>query len=53
MFGGWLRGLRAWLLARLGIDVDEEATRYWWEIDFVLIFLLGSGIMGVIALSRL
>jgi hypothetical protein len=45
--------VRAWVARRLG-ERDVRATDgSWWEIDLIIVILLGSGIAGVAGLIKL
>lgn len=44
-----LNNLRS-LIARLfGIGSQDAADGSWWEVDFLLVFFIGIGVLGFIA----
>lgn len=53
MLGSFIRSLRSWLLRRFELDVDESSTKSWWEVDLLIVLLMGVGILGAVALIRL
>ncbi len=45
-----LRALRRWIAELFGIRDEAAANGDWWEIDFILVILLGTAATGIIAL---
>jgi len=45
-----LRSLRSWLADRLGVRAEAAKNGDWWEIDLILVVVLGSVAAGLIAL---
>lgn len=44
-----IHALRSWVAERFQIE-DEAASRgYWWEIDLIIVILLGAVVVGMIA----
>jgi len=41
--------IRSWLLERLGIPSQEARDGEWWEVDAILVLLLGSALLGIAA----
>lgn len=52
-FSKLLNTLRSILAQRLGIKSRRAADGTWWEIDFILVLLLGSVVIGLLAFVRL
>ena len=49
---GRLIRMRQWLLCRLGIDTSEALDGRWWEVDLLLVLLLGGLALGLLAWSQ-
>ena len=47
-----LTRMRQWLLRRLGIDTSEALDGRWWEVDLLLVLLLGGLALGLLAWSE-
>ena len=47
-----LTQMRQWLLRRLGIDTSEALDGRWWEVDLLLVLLLGGLALGMLAWSE-
>jgi hypothetical protein len=45
--------LRSRLAALLGLSRREASDGIWWEIDLILVVLLGAGTLGVFAFLQL
>lgn len=41
--------LRRWLLDRLEIESPEARNGAWWEVDFIIVLLMASAILGLAA----
>ena len=48
--GSLIRRLRTYILKRLGIETPEHRTGLWWELDLLLVILLGTWAFGLVAL---
>lgn len=48
-----VRMMRAWVAARLGIKDAAAQDGSWWEIDAVIVLLLGSAALGLAAWIKL
>jgi hypothetical protein len=44
-----LQMMRSVVAGLLGIKAEEASNGDWWEVDFILVILLGSGAAGIIA----
>lgn len=44
--------IRSWVLDKLEIRSTESRNGAWWEVDFIIVLLLGSGILGALALLK-
>ena len=41
--------IRGWVADRLGLKSAEARSGSWWEVDFIIVLLLGSGLAAVLA----
>lgn len=48
-----LHRLRSGLAALLGLSCREASDGSWWEIDLILVVLLGAGTVGIFAFLQL
>lgn len=44
-----MRTVRSWLAAALGIRAEAAQRGDWWEIDLIIVVLVGSAIAGALA----
>lgn len=49
----FVRIMRAWIATRLGIKDEAAQDGSWWEIDAVIVLLLGSAVLGLAAWIKL
>lgn len=49
----WIDRARGWLLDRLGIKSADARAGRWWEVDFLLLFLVGVALFAIAALLGL
>ncbi|MGB3470864.1 MAG: hypothetical protein WBA51_08590 [Erythrobacter sp.] len=48
-----LARIRGWLADRLDIKAQDARDGRWWEIDFILVLLLGVIVLGFLAWADL
>ncbi len=53
MSPNWIGRARNWLLDRLGIHSPEARAGRWWEVDFLLVFLVATALFAIAALLDL
>lgn len=45
--------LRSWVLAKLGVKSEAAHRGAWWEVDLLIVILLGSALLGFAAWLQL
>lgn len=48
-----LRAIRSWIAEKLGVKAEAAGVGDWWEIDLILVILLGAVCLGAAAWLQL
>ena len=44
-----IQTMRQWIAKRLGLNSRDATNGSWWEVDLILVFLLGVFCLGLVA----